>query len=838
MNKYAERAKQFGPLGDFLLSLITANPATTSLGSLSFVEALTRLRGMVDSYRRVDPLLPVAVSLLVLPFPLQVRLSFSDVNALLLRGCSIPFNFILSATHTSRAAEIVGRPITTPRAAARFARRLESSAAFRELCFPHKSLDAARSQPNLSLGALVRSFRMCAGSTLAGYFLASLAGHVPHDVAIAAILYAQGLQPHYGKKSHDIAAWLVLNPELGKGLSGALKAVGANAHPFAAVLCETIALQGRAHGSIDLNREAAYRCDPSQVAESVLDFGDTLRPHIEAVIAHELADRDVALPDLHSWWTSRWAWCVNGSQNNDSSAALKINTAAWGEYHSRAYRRMASEAVVNEPVSTWDGVTHISSSAKLEHGKTRAIFACDTRSYFAFEWLLTPVQKAWRNSRVLLDPGKGGHLGVANRIRGFMRHGGVNLMLDYDDFNSQHSLAAQKLLFEVLCARVNAPQWYASLLQDSWEKMYVKVDGKPRRWLGTLPSGHRGTTFVNSVLNAAYIRAAIGGPTYDALVSLHTGDDVYMRVDTLDACRDILSRVGKIGCRMNPSKQSVGFECAEFLRMAITPTHSIGYLARSIASFTSGNWVNLNPTDPADFLRSAILGTRSLCNRSGYNAYPRLIAPALRMPQPTSIRNLIRLLGGEVALDTSPVYNTDGVIRSFVTCGDIKEKMPLSERWPHHATNQYLAAHAAPIEVRALEMADTDVPKLMIASSYSKGHSFLRDVQFRSHVIKPGPTYRAYGYANASDLLKRTAERGVLTRYPLIALVKGRLNVEQVSELLAIAGAERGADPMVTAFGYDARPKNIVGTLSAADAGSLSKLTRSGNIFTLTPVCV
>nr|QTE76048.1 RNA-dependent RNA polymerase [Neofusicoccum parvum victorivirus 1] len=839
MSRWSDRAAQFGPVGELLLSVVERYPEVWAYGDLSFVDALTRLRATADALHVRDILLPAAISLIILPFPLQVTTSRADVFALVSRGAGVPFNFVQSGAGASTAMGELGWSGRADKRGRAFLQAILNSRELRDRAFPHKRSAAAATKPNLVLAPLARSFSTCVGPALAGQFLLSLAFKVHNDAAIAAMLYAYGLVPHYGRKAYDIAAWLTLNPTAAKGLSTALKALGANAHDFGAPLCEAVALQGRDVGGLDLEDETLYRCDPKRVAEQVINLGDDLESHIEAVVTRELQGREVALPPLDEWWSGRWAWCVNGSQNSNSSALLGVDERRFAQFHTRAYRRMAAEAVEREPVSGWDGVTLISASPKLEAGKTRAIFACDTRSYFAFEWLLGTVQKAWRNDRVLLDPGIGGHLGVANRVRGLMKHGGVNLMLDYDDFNSHHSLLAQKQVFRVLNRRVGAPQWYRDAVEASWDRMYVTYGGKRRKWLGTLPSGHRGTTAINSILNAAYLRQAVGGTRFDSLLSLHTGDDVYMRVDTLDGCRSILEAAEELGCRMNPAKQSVGFTTAEFLRMTITPRESRGYLARAVAAFTAGNWINENPLDPADALRTAITSTRSLINRSGQLGYGRLIAPALRQQQPLGIRALIQLLSGDVSLDASPVYNTDGNIQTYQVRGDIAENLPVSERWPSHATRDYLCSHVTPVEASAIELTGVDVGTTMLASSFSKGHSSLADTRRTQYVIRKGPRHRAYGLTNAADLLRRRTEKGALLQYPLVNLVKSRLTTEMVTTLLIEAGTPpAGRDPWIVAFGEERDPKNIIGILSHSDAGSLSKLTKVGNIYTLTPVCV
>ncbi len=101
-------------------------------------------------------------------------------------------------------------------------------------------------------------------------------------------------------------------------------------------------------------------------------------------------------------------------------------------------------------------------------------------------------------------------------------------MLDYDDFNSQHSLESIKLLFETVCEYVGYDADLSARVINSFDQSEVYVGGaKCGRLRGTLMSGHRGTTFINTILNEAYILCAY--PRARNYYRLHVGDDVYIR---------------------------------------------------------------------------------------------------------------------------------------------------------------------------------------------------------------------------------------------------------------------------------------------------------------------
>lgn len=79
-------------------------------------------------------------------------------------------------------------------------------------------------------------------------------------------------------------------------------------------------------------------------------------------------------------------------------------------------------------------------------------------------------------------------------------------MLDYDDYNARHPLEYQQMVIEELVAHSGYDPVLGQRLADSFNNMYLfRPDTRePQQLKGTLMSGHRATTFINSVLNYAY----------------------------------------------------------------------------------------------------------------------------------------------------------------------------------------------------------------------------------------------------------------------------------------------------------------------------------------------
>ncbi|AAS68036.1 truncated RNA-dependent RNA polymerase [Chalara elegans RNA Virus 1] len=471
------RYEEFGHLGKYLSDLLTEfNECLPPLPGTDLMEHLSALTWAAPALMDRHVALPAAVSLLLLEFPLQMDYKPEFAVHLALHSFDFsfvgqPFDFNVFNNDCRRCSQNAPASCKGNKdpakgcehrrtAAYRSKRKLglqskgyyswlghraASDSIFRDTLFPKKNFGAASVKVNVHLGPLLRAVMFELGSARLGELLSLLEAGMYADVVCSYILYALTLEHHIGSRGVHIAAAMVRQPANAKGLSNACKALGLNATFPGAMLVEGISLQGRGCKPVDLADELYKRTDPVGVQEQVLPLSDDLRRAIDATIEHELPVGE--LPDMEEWWSSRWLWCVNGSQNRSSDAALGLDHVPSDLLGSQRYRRMAAEEVSLNPIYAWDGYTEVSFSEKLECGKNRAIFACDTRSYFGFSYLLGEVQKRWRNSRVLLDPGKSGYLGLARRLlRGSVR-GGVNLMLDYDDFNSHHSIETMKYVF-------------------------------------------------------------------------------------------------------------------------------------------------------------------------------------------------------------------------------------------------------------------------------------------------------------------------------------------------------------------------------------------------------
>lgn len=813
------RAEAYAHFGLSLISSLTTHHIPLDLYTkLSFTDQLIHVSQIPQKHPHYDAAVRAAITLLLTSFPVQAPMSSIDIIGL--ARLAFPVGTYSRSPHSPPTNLPLRAILKTP---------------FLMQYFPFKYHPAATMKTNVRMSDLLRS--LASQGILARFetMIYALAGRVSDDQACSAILYASGLAPHLGPYAYEFASCCVLSPKNAKGLSTALKALGANSHPTGALLIEADTLQGRGVGSVDLLQEAKYRCDPSLVAASVIDLDpELLRLAIDDILDEELKVDKVEIPTPQEFWQRRWLWCVNGSHSRVLDRRGGLDTRSIFPGVDRVYRRMYAEAQSEEPLTSWDAQVSVSASEKLEHGKTRAIFACDTLSYFAFEHLLSPVEKAWRGVRVVLDPGTMGHLGVANRIAR-IQIGGVHVMLDYDDFNSQHSTSSMKVLFQALTERIGYPPDLAGNILSSFDNMWLYCKGTlVGRAEGTLMSGHRATTFINSVLNAAYIRLSLGKEVYERYKAVHVGDDIYMNAPTHSDAALVLTRAQALGCRMNPAKQSVGTVGAEFLRMGIRPGGAVGYFARSVASAVSGNWVTEARQSPIDALKTAIANVRTLCNRSRSEAFPTLLAGPLSRLTRVPRRLVHALLDGSKAIEGAPIFHSDGMIRTITEVPPPPEQMAerLPPDWPRHATNDYVVNCATAVEQFALKEAGRSVASAMLIASYNKA--------LTSVAAPPAyPRFKAnrprapVGSQPALALLYTRKTSGVLQGYPLLTLLKAHISRTLLRTLVILAGGDPNVSDLdAEAWGPDNRSTIVQGSLSYADAAALSNKATTGVLYT------
>lgn len=815
VNQVRERVHELGHVGEWLLRHLTKDdllPRSDIDGERHWMGIIRRNRG--------EPSV-MAYSMLAMEFPMQVQ-----VNEYTLRTfISQPFNLL-----GGRMRPQVNLDDTNERRRA----------------YPPKNHPGALNKVNVFLRDILKMAKL-RYKFIYHEFSEMSAYHegVYEDQACAIILMAGGLLPYF-KDPVRLATKMLLDPDTCKNLTTCLKSLGLNATPLGSRCCEANSLLGRGAKHKDLHADAIYRLGGDKLNRRLhkLDSGK-LRNAVRAVLKHEITEK-VEYPTMRDHWTSRWDWCVNGShsrilERQHPEFVIEPDALKKKQLH----RKVFMEMMFNDPRDSWDGVSHYSASVKLEQGKGRAIYAGDSVTYAAFEHLFKPVEKIWANRRVILDPGKLGTLGMSRRLKKLWNKGGVNVMLDYDDFNSRHSIDAMCMVVEELCALTDYPEDRRDLLLHSLRNGYIYIEGRLLGKIeGTLMSGHRGTTFFNSILCMAYVVAVF--PELWNMFSMHVGDDVYILAPDYRVAYSLLRACKLAGLALNPLKQSVGTYSAEFLRTAYGRDAAYGYLARSIGACVCGNWANDKKLDPDEGIRTIVGHAWTLYNRSQLHIVPHLLAASLSELYYLPLSVAEELVIGTVGLGGGPVRTANATLRTVALKVDTRARdcaiVDAIHGLGESATIDYLTYHTTPVEQMVLEKLQTSIKGLMKETSYKKTVTSSSDAQLLPKVGISGNSMRmraVFRQASAEDVWNKSDFEAPLRKHPLLSLMKNRIPDELLQDILL---AETGKlypieSVRSVAWGEESYSMGVSGFLSYADATRMAAAGQCDLAYANYPCC-
>lgn len=296
---------------------------------------------------------------------------------------------------------------------------------------------------------------------------------------------------------------------------------------------------------------------------------------------------------------TRQGWVSGGSAGGAKvvieGETIRINKRSYFEQTSS---KLMESWLDSEPIIRATG------SEKFESGKSRAIYGTQPVDYAIMAYVIGTLEK--KLHRIMgIDTGLHGLDEVASltlRVKLFKAamkriHG---TMIDYADFNYQHTLQAQSLVFEVLAERleeigaesdvIKAAHWCAKALLNQWvrfpgKKGYTKVTQG-------LFSGVRGTNFINTLLNLAYYLLACieveenFGLRPINVVHIHNGDDVWISNESRLWASALYGSLLANGFDFSPMKQMFDVNRGEFLRVLYDATGMAAYIARPLATMT------------------------------------------------------------------------------------------------------------------------------------------------------------------------------------------------------------------------------------------------------------
>lgn len=593
-------------------------------------------------------------------------------------------------------------------------------------------------------------------------------------------------------------------------LSNWIKTLGTAAFPYGYYLVEMKTMKGRASKEPDVWSDIQKRIDPIICERDCLCHINTedLKPYIRRVIDEEFKSRPV-YGTTEDHWTRRWAYTKSGAHQPRIHSIKGIHID--DDMVDRPTRRDFAEAVKENMICFGEPSCHTSPAMKLEHGKTRIIYSTDTVNYYSFDYLMQPVEKVWRNKRAIINPGEvcdSKFYQNASRYR-------YKMMLDYVDFNSQHRLDAMQYVIEYACrdAPKEVVDWAVQSLANGW----IWYQNEKYKCVGTMFSGHRCTTFFNTVLSAAYIMY-LCKDDYDHMKSYHVGDDVLLLMNEIEVYKRVYEATNSPKIRTSKEKQSSGCVCGEFLRITFNTQGALGYASRCISALVSGNWTVEHPLGSADYLDSIMNHLWTLSNRTNYIYAGQLLITTIcrrcRMDY-TMARSICML---KSSINNSPVKLCGGTMFNAYYTIDRFNNEEVKGYNKHHATDDFLTHHVDEKLLKLLDVERGELCNLMVDATRSAHVRYARnivDVRCTKKYIE-----NAYVKYYGEDFIE-----GALNNIFPISLIKSRLNTDQILILLNAFGVKKGQSAWETAFGL---PTTIVsaGQTRTLGYGEMRRLAR------------
>ncbi|ADQ54106.1 RNA polymerase [Tuber aestivum virus 1] len=372
-----------------------------------------------------------------------------------------------------------------------------------------------------------------------------------------------------------------------KSFASAIKASHSAKYQPLTQLFELTVLLNRGIGSVDWAGEKENRVNPNTVD---LDPADVYKSSM--TIFRKARKSGYKYPKMHydKFIESRWEWIPGGSVHSqyvDDDEYIYpglytrnkfITVNKMPSHHLQLFLSSTPQ------IKAW-------TSTKYEWGKQRAIYGTDLRSTIITNFAMYRCEEVLLH---LFPVGDQADVEKVHRRISMMLDGYDSFCFDYDDFNSQHSLSSmQAVLLAYMDAfsdvmspeQLQAMEWVILSVADM--QALSPTDNEWYRLTGTLLSGWRLTTFMNTVLNWVYMDVA-GVFNIDGVHdSVHNGDDVMISISSIKAANLVMNKMHKVNARAQPTKCNV-LSISEFLRIehGMSGYDGLGaqYLSRSCAT--------------------------------------------------------------------------------------------------------------------------------------------------------------------------------------------------------------------------------------------------------------
>lgn len=386
-------------------------------------------------------------------------------------------------------------------------------------------------------------------------------------------------------------------------------------------LFELQALVNRGVGKVDWQAEKMDRTKPDVVEVA------SERVYEEALkIFRSGAELGFRYPkmDVDRYVKSRWEWVPTGSVHSQY--------AEDEPYIKKDYRHRTKFVTLNKMAKdrirrmfSRPAEIHAWASVKYEWAKQRAIYGVDLTSSVITNLAMFRCEDVFKHRFPVGEEAEAGR--VHKRLTAMLKDN-ESFCYDFDNFNAQHSKESMQA---VLLAYLDT--FKDDMTEDQKRAMWWTIASVNRMIVhnnevknpetyeaaGTLLSGWRLTTFVNTALNYVYFKIAGALDAEGVKDSVHNGDDVLVAIRTVGAATVIHKLMADINARAQATKCNV-FSVGEFLRVEhkVTKEDGLGaqYLSRAAATMTHSRIESQQPVRVTDAVKAMVTRAEEIAARS------------------------------------------------------------------------------------------------------------------------------------------------------------------------------------------------------------------------------
>lgn len=310
-----------------------------------------------------------------------------------------------------------------------------------------------------------------------------------------------------------------------------------------------------------------------------------------------------------SFMQRRHEWCTSGSSSGQHIQLDPQNPLLAGRKKKRT-KYLLNKRGYYETVDVDDFVNKLyesepsevaKGSEKFENGKSRAIYGVEP-THYAINSYGTEIVERYISKLDGVEKGITGTSQLAaERFRCLITKQDMTecTMLDYSDFNIQHTARAQAMIFEALAEVGKEMKFHDDWIQSQYWVARAKFNSSFRvpnditEYAVTqgMFSGTRSTDLINTLLNRRYLLIAIDYVSThyhvqpENMYHVHQGDDVWLSNSKRHWAAVVFYVLNAMGFVFNPLKQMFGHHRGEFLRVYYNRGTAYGYSARAIINY-------------------------------------------------------------------------------------------------------------------------------------------------------------------------------------------------------------------------------------------------------------